>query len=258
MSVQGQDYYSKGYDKTISGTHSWRTAENSSKYMIPIIKITDRILDIGCGPGTITKDLAQYVPKGEIIGIEPTQGLIDEANSQLLPSNVKFQIGSAYELPFDDESFDIVHAHQVFVHLKDPVSALKEARRVLKKGGKLCIRDGELKSLLIYPEAYIEPLEFFTEKLRGAYTVANGATRQKSMVKKAGFQDWKLSTSNWGFSTGEERQMLAKMFIERLKNVTFDGDEPYTKKELIEAWEGWMKDEVAVYVIMNGEIIATK
>lgn len=65
--------------------------------------------------------------------------------------NVSFQIGSIHDLPFPDDSFDIVHVHQVLQHITDPVLAMQEMRRVAKGGGIVAAR--ESASLTWYPES---------------------------------------------------------------------------------------------------------
>jgi len=96
------------------------------------------VLDVGCGPGTITADLAARVPGGEVTGIRrglrrawPQARQEAERRGQ---RNVRFGTGDVYHLGFEDGTFDVVHAHQVLQHLTDPVAALREMRRVLPTG----------------------------------------------------------------------------------------------------------------------------
>ena len=141
--VQDQSYYKNGFNKAISDTHASRTVSNSAGFVIPILEPNHKLLDVGCGPGSITLDFANYVEGGEIIGVEPTEELIDLANENKAKlaaqgkkvDNVKFQIGSIYQLPFEDNSFDVVYAHQVVIHLEDPTAGLKELKRVTKPNG---------------------------------------------------------------------------------------------------------------------------
>ena len=96
------------------------------------------VLDVGCGPGTITVDLAARVPEGQVTGIDAAAGVLAEARpkpSAAGQANVTFETGDVYRLAFDDATFDVVHAHQVLQHLSDPVAALTEMRRVCRPGG---------------------------------------------------------------------------------------------------------------------------
>ena len=86
-----------------------------------------------------------FTPKGTV-GVDREAGVIAEAQHLLDSrpiSGVEFRAADVYELPFDDESFDVVHAHQLLQHLTDPVAALVEMRRVLRPGGVLAVRDSD-------------------------------------------------------------------------------------------------------------------
>ena len=65
--------------------------------------------------------------------------------------NVEFVAGNIYDLDFEDETFDVVHAHQVLQHLTDPVAALREMRRVAKPGGIVAVRDADFHGMSWYP-----------------------------------------------------------------------------------------------------------
>jgi len=127
-------------------SHRWRTAENSAAYLLPSLSPGQRLLDVGCGPGTITLDLAGRVAPGQTVGVDRDAGVVAEAQ-RLLESRevpgIEFMTADTYALGFDDESFDVVHAHQLLQHLTDPVAALVEMRRVLRPGDVLAVRDGD-------------------------------------------------------------------------------------------------------------------
>lgn len=260
--MSNQTYYKDGYESSISQTHAWRSAENSSAYMLKYIKPTDKILDVGCGPGTITIDLAKYVPNGEIIGIEPTKELIDEAlsNNKTNVQNIKFKVESTYNLPYPDDTFDIVHAHQVIVHLSEPLMAFKEMRRVLKPNGYLCCRDGEMRSTIVYPQSYEDPLGFYMDKAKTEFTCTYAGSRLKELALSTKFQAAKIinTTSTWCISSREDRVFFAKMYIKRLDSFKFQDSDRYTKKQLEEAWLQWSKDDKALWMTAHGEIVAQK
>src|SRR5436189_5192562 len=107
------DIYTHGHHESVLRSHTWRTAENSAGYLLPRLEAGQRLLDVGCGPGTITVDLAHRVAPGEVVGVDASAAVLEEARRLEAPGNVSFATGDVYGLGFDDESFDVVHAHQV-------------------------------------------------------------------------------------------------------------------------------------------------
>src|ERR1700722_15674899 len=140
------DTYTHGHHDSVLRSHRWRTAENSAAYLLPYLKPGLDLLDVGCGPGTITVDLAARVSPGRVIGVDREPAVVAEATGLLeegATGNVEFRTGDVYSLGFADQSFDVVHAHQVLQHLSDPIAALVDMRRVLRPGGILAVRDSD-------------------------------------------------------------------------------------------------------------------
>ena len=100
------------------------------------------LLDVGCGPGTITVDLADRVAPGRVLGIDASPDVIAQARAAA-GGRAVFVVGDAYRLGLSDGTFDVVHAHQTLQHLTDPVAAIGELRRVLRPGGLLAVRDSD-------------------------------------------------------------------------------------------------------------------
>jgi SAM-dependent methyltransferase len=112
------------------------------------------LLDCGCGPGSITLDLAQAVAPGRVIGIDIEPRQIEAARTLAADqrvTNACFEVASTYELPFPDSAFDAVFANTVLLHLREPRRALAEMRRVLKPGGIVGVADGDFSTWLWEP-----------------------------------------------------------------------------------------------------------
>src|ERR1035438_669943 len=140
------DRYTHGHHESVLRSHTWRTAQNSAGFLLPHLKSGDSLLDVGCGPGTITMDLAALVAAGPVVGLDRSKEVIEQAREAAEAralSNLSFEVGDVYELEFEDSSFDVVYAHQVLQHLSEPTRALVEMRRVLRVGGWLAVRDGD-------------------------------------------------------------------------------------------------------------------
>jgi ubiquinone/menaquinone biosynthesis C-methylase UbiE len=114
-----------------------------------------RLLDVGCGPGSITIGLAQAVAPGEAVGVDASDEAIAAARRRAEEeacANVRFDVADAYALPFEDATFDAAWMHAVLQHLRDPLAVLREVHRVLKPGGVIGVADADYDGSIIAPE----------------------------------------------------------------------------------------------------------
>lgn len=144
------DTYTHGHHDSVLRSHRWRTAQNSCAYLLPYLRAGMRVLDVGCGPGTITRDLAPLVTPADVVGVDASADVVAEAR-ELGAEGVHFQTGDVYRLQFGDGTFDVVHAHQVLQHLTRPVDALREMRRVMSADGLVAARDSAYGMFRWYP-----------------------------------------------------------------------------------------------------------
>ena len=136
--------YTHGHHESVLRSHTWRTAANSAAYLLGSLKPHMNVLDIGCGPGTITADLAALVPDGHVTGVDHAPGILEQARTTAAErgqENVDFAVADVHALDFPDDTFCVVHAHQVLQHVGDPVQALREMRRVTRPGGLVLTLD---------------------------------------------------------------------------------------------------------------------
>lgn len=143
--------YLHGHHPSVLRSHTTRTAQNSCPHLLPHLHSRQqplRLLDVGCGPGTITTSLAQLLPPGSTVtGLDYSPAVLASARAHAHSqgvTNVVFREGDVYALPFADGAFDVVHANQVVQHVADPVAAVREMRRVARAdGGIVALREGD-------------------------------------------------------------------------------------------------------------------
>ncbi|KAG2064597.1 UbiE family methyltransferase [Suillus decipiens] len=267
--------YTHGHHKSVLRSHSWRTAQNSASYLLPHIKPNMRILDIGCGPGTITLDFATLVgPTGHVTGIEPLPGDVlaqarEKATSRGI-TNVEFKIGDIFELEeiFKSRTFDIVHVHQVLQHIdRERVSeALMQMRAVTKPGGIVAVRETDFAAMTWFPASggMTEWVDTYQRVARANGGEPNAGRRLVSWALGAGFARDKITTSagTWCFSTPEEREWWSRLWADRTLLSNFKmtalksgfADEEKLNR-IADAWKEWGSSEDGWFAILNGEII---
>ena len=108
--------YTHGFHTAVLRSHSWRTAANSAAYLLPELKPGQDLPDVGCGPGTITADLALAVAPGRVAAVDSSAEVLEKARHAAAEAGVTgavFEVADVHALPYPDDSFDVVHAHQV-------------------------------------------------------------------------------------------------------------------------------------------------
>ncbi len=227
------------------------------------------VLDVGCGPGTITADLAGLVYPGTVVAVDNAEAILDTARSTMVDRevpNVEVKNADVYRLPFSDAHFDVVHAHQVLQHLVDPIAALREMRRVCKSGGMVAARDGDYPAMTWFPA---DPLldrwmEIYTAVARSNRTEPSAGRMLLKWARAAGFSVVEPSASVWCFATPEERSWWGDLWAERIV-ASAVADQAVeigvaTRQELMavsNAWRRWALDADGWYAIVNAEIICT-
>jgi len=125
--------------------HATRTARSHAAFLLPYLRPGLALLDLGCGPGTITAGLSDAVAPGPAVGVDLMPGHPDDA------PGVRFVAADVTALPFADASFDAVFACCMLQHLADPLAALREARRVARPGAVIGVVDADWGGQLMYP-----------------------------------------------------------------------------------------------------------
>ena len=212
--------YTHGHHESVLRSHTWRTAANSAAYLLGSLKPHMRVLDIGCGPGTITADLAALVPDGQVTGVDRAPGILDQARATAAErglDNVDFAVADVHALDFPDDTFCVVHAHQVLQHVGDPVRALREMRRVTQ-AGRVHRRTGlGLRGHDLVPgvPGMDEWLDLYRRVARANGGEPDAGRRLKSWALRAGLTDITATSGTWTFATAEERAWWSGLWADR-------------------------------------------
>lgn len=257
------DTYTHGHAESVLRSHRWRTAENSAPHLLPHLRAGLDLLDVGCGPGTITADLAARVAPGRVVGMDRSPDVIAAAAAD--HPDVSFVVGDVYGLDAADDSFDVVHAHQVLQHLSDPVAALVEMRRVCRPDGVVAVRDSDYAAFTWDPPSpeLDRWLEVYRAVARGNDADPDAGRRLKGWALAAGFGSVTLSGTVWTFSTPEERAWWGGLWADRITGTTL-ADQAVerglaTRDELAsiaEAFGRWAADDTAAFIVPSVEILA--
>jgi ubiquinone/menaquinone biosynthesis C-methylase UbiE len=255
----------KADDPNVTNLYGERTALTSCVYLRPYITESSNILDVGCGPGTITSDLAKMATKGRTIGVDNSAGIVSQA-AALFPlsavPNLTFEVGDATKLEaFEDNSFDIVHAHALLVHIPDPVAVLKEFYRVCKPGGIVAVRESNptivlsLKPDIPAIRQYWERAIAVMSKMGGH---ADAGRKLETWAIEAGFgtdggnivasTSPQLQPSHLGRTRGEPAEQGVKFGL-----ATKEEMEAWAK-----GWQEWEATEGHECVFETGEILCWK
>jgi ubiquinone/menaquinone biosynthesis C-methylase UbiE len=197
--ASSREAYTPGYSEPTLRLMRKRTAAKHAAFFTPVLHRGMRLLDCGCGPGTITMDLAKLVSPGQVVRIdlEATQARSAAHLAKQQHINAGLGVASTYALPFSDGQFDAVFAHALVEHLREPAKALLEMKRVLKPSGVVGIRSPEWAGRLIYPPSPLldQAIHSFEEM-----QIANGGNPHVGraftrLLRESGFSRISISAS---------------------------------------------------------------
>jgi ubiquinone/menaquinone biosynthesis C-methylase UbiE len=264
------DRYSHGHHESVLRSHQWRTAENSAGFLLAHLAPGRDLLDVGCGPGTITTDLARRVAPARVCGIDLSLDVITTARQlQNAAGNedVLFDEGNVYDLSFADASFDVVYAHQVLQHLSDPVAALREMRRVLRVDGVLGVRDSDYGAFTWAPDdPWLDRwMQIYQQLTARNQAVANAGRYLPTWVRRAGFDAMDVSSSTWTFHSADDRSWWGQLWADRVRESEFASQSMEyglaTREELdsiAQAFLTWADDENGLFIVVHTEVIARR
>jgi ubiquinone/menaquinone biosynthesis C-methylase UbiE len=221
MSHVIHETYTHGHAQATVRQHGLRTADEAAAFLLPELKPGMRLLDVGCGPGSITRGLAERVAPGEVVGIDLSKETLAAARQDAADrglTNLRYEEASVYELPFADGAFDVVFAHQVLQHLKEPLSAIREMLRILRPGGYIAVRDVDWGTAAYFPR---DPwIDRFIEVHLQTWTQNGGdptiGRKLRSLFNTSGVTHLQVSAAEWCYTTTTETSTWGDSYAERL------------------------------------------
>lgn len=212
--------YTMGY----GSAHDYMSTRSTSlegAFFMPYLESGMNVIDIGCGPGSITMGIAQAVAPGQITGIDTEEGQIQQAAKladTLGIDGATFEVASVYELPYADNTFDAAFSNAVFEHLTEPEKAFLEVKRVLKPGGIFGVRDISMGNHVWFEEP---PLDRYFKVFQELY-IRNGGKPYigkalMPMMHSAGFIDL-VGSASWDlFGTPDRIRQYTSLHQETLR-----------------------------------------
>lgn len=259
--------YTHGHHESVLRSHRWRTVENSAGYLLPYLRPGIALLDVGCGPGTITIDLARRAAPGRVTAVDIAEEAVRVARQEAAAAGqdgIDFRVADAYALDLPDDTFDVVHAHQVLQHLAHPVRALREFRRVCRRGGVVAARDSDYAAFTWFPA--VPELDEWRDLYRRAARANGGepdaGRRLLSWARDAGFAEVTATASVWCFASAEDRHWWGGMWADRIvgsdlaRQLLASGMATESDlRRIADGWRAWAAAPDGWFTVLHGEVL---
>ena len=263
-----RETYTHGHAPAVVRQHAQRTAEEAAGFLLPELRRGMSVLDVGCGPGSITRGLAEHVAPGPVVGLDLSRETLEAARRDAAArglDNLRYQEGSVYALPFPDAAFDVVYAHQVLQHLRERDAALREMLRVVRPGGCVAVRDVDWGTAAYWPrDPWID--RFIAVHQEAWYR--NGGEPQlgrqlRALFNAAGVADVCITAAVWCYATPEETIAWGDSYADRLLASPM-GDSPVAHglasrediEAMADAFRGWARHPDALWIFTHVAALA--
>lgn len=258
--------YLHGHHSSVLDSHRWRTAANSAAYLRPHLRPGMSLLDLGAGAGTITADLAAIVAPGRVTATEISDDVVEvvrDAMRERRVTTVDTVVADAHDLPFENDTFDVAHAHQVLQHLVDPVQALRELARVTRPGGLVAVRDADYDAMTWYPPSQDldDWQDLYRELARAGGGEPDAGRRLLSWAHEAGLTDIEAGAETWCFATPADRAWWTGTWSQRVLSSAFAdqalaaGTPRADLQRLSDGWRTWGAHPDGWFLIPHGYLL---
>jgi SAM-dependent methyltransferase len=264
----GDDRYTHGHHAIIVASHARRTAANSAAFLLPRLHPGMELLDVGCGPGSITIDLAELLTPSLVVGVDREPEVLASARASAGErgvGNIRFEPADVYELPFPDDSFDVVFAHQLLQHLTQPRVALAEMARVARPGGIVAARESDFGTMVHAPHVPLLDrwLELYHQVARSNGAEPDAGRHLRGWALDAGLVEVEATASAWHYASDDDRRSWAELWAVRITEGAFAGQAVEAhlsdRVELVQlaaAWRDWARQPGGFFAFLHGEVLA--
>jgi SAM-dependent methyltransferase len=259
MAYSAYSLYAEDQQRRIVARGSGR-----ARFYIPYLKPGMSVLDVGCGPGSITIELAKAVSPGTVLGIDIDPPAVEKARTSAADagvSNISFEVEDAAALPFADDSFDAACAASTFQWLKRPDRVAREVLRVLRPGGILVARDraadGDLFDNL--NPTLRRAIRLYERLSRHRGLNHQFGKRLHGLLRRAGFVDVETQASY--DPGGRNPSYFMSPFIDPTHSaaiVRLGWADPEDLPEFVAAWKSWSEDPNSVMYIAWCQAVGRK
>jgi 2-polyprenyl-3-methyl-5-hydroxy-6-metoxy-1,4-benzoquinol methylase len=268
-------HYVHGHHTSVLASHAPRGLADSAPHLRPLLAPGQRVLDVGCGPGSITLDMAEAVgPEGSVLGLDFSPAAIETARRAAAErgiTNVRFEVADLFALrpglPPLRGRYDVVHAHQVLHHLADPRAAITVMAALVAPGGLLSLREVDYSSTAWTPPS--EALSTWLATLR-AFMVAEGEHPDAGLILpllaiEAGLEPEALTvtSSEWFYADAAARRQLAAGWAERVRASSYAESarrhallDDAGLESLASGWIEWAQAPRGAFLFRNTEVLA--
>jgi|WetSurMetagenome_2_1015567.scaffolds.fasta_scaffold238814_1 ubiquinone/menaquinone biosynthesis C-methylase UbiE len=261
-----QEKYHIDYSAAHIRLMSERTLETHGQFIKSYLKSGMKILECGCGPGTMTIGIAKAVFPGEVTAIDISEKQLQLAEATAIAANVTnitFQIASINDLPFADNTFDLVFSQTLLDHLRNPLFAINEQKRVTKAGGLVTAHSGHFSRKILYPT---NPILEEAINLRWQAITENGGDIDVGLKLGELFYQANLHNIHFTmFCDNRNVKAYANSFADDVFEFNYFKQLLATKKITVEklqkfqeAWRSFAKIPYAYYGSLWGEAIGEK
>ena len=207
--------YSYSYGATAISILESRTIQKEADIFLKYLNSSMKLLDIGCGPGSLTMGFAQHLKNGHVWGVDLEATQVQLATEKCLKAkieNCQFQVGSITNLPFDDETFDAIWCSNLLLEFNEHTEITTELNRVLKPNGIIGLLEQHADGYLIYPSG--SATDVFFEVINRFVTFSGGdpnvGKRLPQLFSQNGFEILEVANGGIIFNTVEERLKKAE------------------------------------------------